>query len=295
MKPPVFDYQRPRSVEETLDLLASHDGDAKVLAGGQSLVPMMNMRLAMPAVLVDINHVPGLNGISVDGDVIVLGALTRHREAELSPLLAEHHPVIAEAAGHISHVTIRNRGTVAGSIAHCDPAAEWPTVGLATEFTIVAHSKSGERRIAIDDLLVGPFTTTLNDDELITQVRVPKLAADAGAAFVEFSRVHGNFAIASVCAVVGVVDGEISSARIALGGVAATAIMVPAASELLIGRAPGTEAFAQAAGAVRDSIDPGSDVQATGDYRRQLAGTLVERALAQAAHRAHKQIGGSAR
>lgn len=293
MKPPVFDYRRPRSLEEALELLASHDGEAKILAGGQSLVPMMNMRLAMPEVLVDINHVPGLTGISIDGATIVLGALTRHRDAELSPVLAEHHPVLADAARHISHVTIRNRGTVAGSIAHCDPAAEWPTVGLATELSVVAHSKSLRRQIPIDELLVGPFMTTLNDDELITEVRVPLPAADVGAVFVEFSRVHGNFAMVSVCALVGVTNGVITSARIALGGVAATAILAEEAARLLVGHEPSGDLFTSAGEAVRDSINPGSDVQATSEYRRQLACTLVERALIQAVDRAQNRDGRS--
>jgi CO/xanthine dehydrogenase FAD-binding subunit len=293
MKPPAFQYERPSTLDEALRLLASHDGEAKLLAGGQSLVPMMNMRLAAPAVLIDINRLPELNGIRVEGDEIVIGALTRHREAETSALLLAEHPVLAEAARHISHVTIRNRGTIAGSLAHCDPAAEWPTVGLATQFSVVARKSTGERRIAIEDLLVGPFTTTLQDDEIITEVRAPRPPAGSGASFIEFSRVHGNFAMASVCAVVGVADGVITSARIALGGVASTAVLADDASASLIGERPTAEHLERAATIVRSSINPGTDVQATGEYRRQLAGTLVERALGQAIHRAQNPTEGS--
>jgi CO/xanthine dehydrogenase FAD-binding subunit len=286
MKPPPFDYHAPRALDEALALLERHGDEAKILAGGQSLIPMMNMRLASPGVLVDINRIPDLTGIGTDNGTVTIGALTRHRSVERSEGLAGVLPVLPEAVSHIGHVTIRNRGTVGGSLVHCDPAAEISTVGLALDMSVVATSPAGSRTIPISELLIGPFSTSVRGDEILTQIRIPKPRPGTGAAFVELARTHGNFAVASACAVLTIADGVITDAAVSLGGVAATPVRSGDAGKLLIGLPPGDELFRHAADAIDSAINPATDVQATADYRRQVAKVLVRRALDTAARRA---------
>jgi carbon-monoxide dehydrogenase medium subunit len=286
MKPPPFDYYAPAALDEALALLERHGDEAKILAGGQSLIPMMNMRLASPGVLVDINRITELTGIRAENGTVVIGALTRHRAVERSDELAGVLPVLPEAVSHIGHVTIRNRGSVGGSLVHCDPAAEISTVGLALDMSVVAASPAGTRTIAISDLLRGPFSTSIRDNEILTEIRIPEPAPGTGAAFVELARTHGNFAVASACAVLTIADGVITDAAVSLGGVAATPVRSGDAGKLLIGLPPSDELFRHAADAIDSAINPATDVQATAEYRRQVAKVLVRRALEQATTRA---------
>jgi aerobic carbon-monoxide dehydrogenase medium subunit len=289
MKPPVFDYHRPTDIDQALALLHEHGDDAKVLAGGQSLIPMMNMRLAAPAVLIDINRITGLDGVEHRNGALAIGSMNRHRALELSEEVRAAQPLLREAAGFISHVTIRNRGTIGGSLVHSDPSAEWATAGLALGAEVVLRSSGGQRRLPLADLLLGPFYTSIEPTELLTEVVVPKQPSRTGSAFLELQRNHGNFAVVSACAVLTLdAAGAVEAATIALGGVAGTPVALPDLAKLVVGRAPDEAAFREVAEAVGSQIDPATDVQATAEYRRQTAGVLVRRALTSAAERATK-------
>ena len=225
MKTPAFEYHAPRTIDEALALLGEHADDAKVLAGGQSLVPLLAMRLARPTQLVDINEIKDLAGIRpINGTGVTIGALTRERIAEHSPLVAERTPVLAEALPFIGHVSIRNRGTIGGSIAHADASAELPAVAVITGAEMVVRSVQGERVVPSDDFFVGHFTTSMADDELLTEVRFPSGPDGAGWAFHEIVRRHGDFALVGVAAMLTVADGRVGEARIALMGVADRAV-----------------------------------------------------------------------
>lgn len=279
MKPPRFDYHRPANLGETLDLLSQLGEDASILAGGQSLVPMMNIRLAEPAALIDVNRVDELSGITEDDGSIVIGALTRHRTVETSRLVAERQPLLPEAVRHIGHVTIRNRGTIGGSVAHADPSAELAVLARALDAQIVLRSAAGERRLFAGEFFVGPFTTGRREDELVTEVRFPARGPWAGGAFLEVARAHGAFAVVAACAVIELAEGSVSGARVALGGVGGSPVRVDTAEAALIGREPGEAAFQEAAATVPGSIDPYDDVHASAGYRRRVAEVLVRRAL----------------
>jgi aerobic carbon-monoxide dehydrogenase medium subunit len=287
MKTPHFEYHAPHSVEEVLGLLAEHGDEAKVLAGGQSLVPLLAMRLARPTHLVDINEVEGLTGISERDGVVVFGALTREREAEGSELVSRHLPVMAAALPHIGHISIRNRGTVGGSVAHADALAELPAVARITGADMVLRSLTDERVVSAEDFFQGHFTTALGDEELLTEVRVPKGPAGAGWAFEEVARRRGDFALVGAAAMV-VFDGtgRVGEARLCLIGVADRPLRPSAAEAALVGTEPSTEAFAAAAEeAVRD-LRPPSDIHGSDEYRRQLARVTIRRSLVVAASRA---------
>jgi aerobic carbon-monoxide dehydrogenase medium subunit len=287
MKPPAFDYHRPTALKEALELLQEHGDEAKVLAGGQSLIPMMNMRLAIPGVLVDINGVEGISAIEHENGTVTIGALARHRAVERSQEIERTVPVLVEAAKHISHVTIRNRGTIGGSLAHSDPSAEWATVGLALGMGVTASSATGDRRISLPDLLIGPFYTSLEPTEMITSIDIPTSPQRTGAAFLELQRNHGNFAVVSACSVLSLAeDGTISSAALTLGGVAGTPVVLDELAGTLVGAEPTASVFEEIASGVAQQIDPSTDVQATAKYRRQTAVVLVRRALTTAAARA---------
>jgi carbon-monoxide dehydrogenase medium subunit len=282
-----FEYHAPRTVDEVLSLLAEHGDEAKVLAGGQSLVPLLAMRLARPSQLVDINDVEGLGGIRpLDGTGIAFGTLTREREAERSPLVAERLPVLAEALPMIGHVSIRNRGTIGGSMAHADASAELPAVAVVTGAEMVVRSTRGERVVAADEFFDGHFTTTLDDDELLTEVRVPSGPEGAGWAFYEIARRHGDFALVGVAAMVAL-DGEVvGDARLALLGVADRAVRADAAEAALRGQSPGSDVFEAVARDATKDLEPGSDMHGSAEFRRHLAGVAVRRALTTAAQRA---------
>jgi len=289
MKTPRFEYHAPRSVEEVLGLLAEHGDEAKVLAGGQSLVPLLAMRLARPTHLVDINNVEGLTGIAERNGVVAFGALTREREAEGSALVSRQLPVMAAALPHIGHISIRNRGTIGGSIAHADALAELPAVARITGAEMVLKSGTDERVVSAEDFFQGHFTTALGDEELLTEVRMPKGPAGAGWAFEEVARRRGDFALVGVAAMVALDGtGRVEEARLCLIGVADRPLRSSAAEAALVGAEPSTEAFVAAAEeAVRD-LRPPSDIHGPGDNRRQLARVTVRRSLEAAASRAGK-------
>jgi CO/xanthine dehydrogenase FAD-binding subunit len=291
MKPAPFEYHRPASLDEALALVAELGSDAKALAGGQSLVPAMNFRLARPGVLIDLNRIAHLAAIDEQPDGgLRIGAMTRQRAVERSAAVARRAPLLAEAMPWIAHPQIRNRGTVGGSLAHADPSAELPAVMLALDARFVARSRRETRTIAGPEFFAGILTTTLAPDELLIAVEIPAPPAGVGAAFVEVARRHGDYALVGVAAQVTLeMDGRCGTARIALLSVGDTPVLAASAMATLIGRRPDSptiEAAARAA-AERD-IDPPGDIHASPAYRRHLARVLVARAVRLAVERAGK-------
>lgn len=282
MKPARFDYHRPASVEEAIAVLARYDGEARILAGGQSLVPMMNFRVATPAALVDINRIPALARITVEGEVVRVGAMTRQREIEHSPVIKEKLPLLAEAIRLVGHLPTRSRGTVGGSIAHADPAAEIPMVLVALDGAVVAQGPKGERHIAARELFQDALTTSLAPDEVLTEVRFPAVPSNAGCAIEEFARRHGDFALTAIAAVI-VRDGDkCVRAQLATGGVEPSPRRQSAAEAILMEKGLGDEAIAAAAAKAAEGVEPLSDHHASGDYRRHLTRVLMERAVRRA-------------
>jgi carbon-monoxide dehydrogenase medium subunit len=267
--------------------LAEHGDEAKVMAGGQSLVPLLAFRLARPSVVVDVNRVAGLDGARLEGDTLELGALTRQRDVELLPGLRQRCPMIAEAVEQIGHVAIRNRGTVGGSLAHADPAAEWTALALALDAELDLHGPAGTRTLPARDFLVTYFTTSLQPDEVLTRIRLRVPNGRTGSCFLELARRHGDFAIVGVGALVTLdADGYVADARVALIGVGERAVRATAAEQVLRGSRPSDDVLADAAGAVDGEIEPNGDIHASADYRRHVAGVLVRRALGTAVTRA---------
>jgi carbon-monoxide dehydrogenase medium subunit len=288
VKPPRFDYAAPAHVDEALELLADPaQEEPKALAGGQSLVPLLNMRFARPTLLVDLNGVAELAGVEWVNGHLRIGAMTRQRVLEIDPRIRERLPLLGEAVSHVAHLAIRTRGTVGGSLAHADPAAELPAAISVLDARLVVRTATGSRTIEASDFFVGPFTTALAPGELLEAVEVPVPTRATGCAFVEAARVHGAFALAGVAALVALgEDRRIASARVALCGVGPSVVVPPWANDLLAGEAPGEELFAHVAERVRDEVEPADDLQASADYRRRVAATLTRRALAQAVERA---------
>lgn len=287
MKPPVFAYFRPASTEEALSLLTANSG-AKPLAGGQSLIPAMNFRLARPEALVDLNGIAALAGISrcEDGGLRI-GAMTRHRAIETSPLIAARAPLFAEAMPFIAHPQIRNRGTVGGSLAHADPAAELPAVMLALGATLVLTGGAGERRLSAAEFFTGLFATALEPGELLTAIELPALPAASGSSFIELARRHGDYALVGVAVTVTLdASGACDAARIALFSVGEGPVLANRVSAALEGLHPDLEVIGTAAAAVQGDIDPPSDIHASAAYRRHLARVLTGRALERAFERA---------
>ena len=286
MKPPVFDYFRPASVDEALALLAEHGADAKALAGGQSLVPAMNFRLAQPAALVDLNGLDELAGIGDGPAALQLGAMTRHCAVERSAVVAKRAPLLTETMPYVAHPQIRNRGTVGGSLAHADPAAELPAVMVASSARFLLRSRSGERWIDAERFFTGLFATALEPGELVTAVEVPVLASRTGWAFEEMSRRHGDYALVGVaCLVTLDAAGRCAAARIALLSVGEGPVLAPSATAALAGVQPTPDALRAAAEAVNADIDPPSDIHASAAFRRRLASVLTRRALTRAVER----------
>ncbi len=287
MKPAPFAYHDPGSVEEVLELLAEFGDEAKLLAGGQSLVPMMNFRLARPAHLIDLNHLIPLRGMRIEGGELRIAAMTRQRELETSRDVMGAWPLLSELMPYVSHVQIRNRGTVGGSLAHADPAAELPAAMLVLNAQLVIHSRASERTEEADAFFRDAYETSLQPDELLTEVRVPAVAPRTGWGFQEVSRRHGDFAIVAAATLVTLEpNGLIREARIALAGVAGRSVRAPSAEAALAGQRPGAEVFREAAALVTQHIDPASDIHASAEYRRHVATVITRRALEQAAVRA---------
>jgi carbon-monoxide dehydrogenase medium subunit len=280
-----FEYLGPRSVREALEALREHGAEAKVLAGGQSLLPILSYRLARPRFVVDINGL-SLAGIGVEDGRLRLGALVRYHELEESAEIARDCPILAEAARLIGNVRVRSLGTVGGSLAHADPAAELPVVMAALDARLTVRSSSGSRTVDIDDFIGGYMTTALAPDELLTDVEIPAVPG-MGHAVEEYSRRAGDFAVVAVAALVGVDGrGRTSDVRLAFGGVADRPVRVAAAEQALRGHEPTAERIARAADLARDGLDPQSDAFVSAAYRRLLAGVLARRALARAVARA---------
>ncbi len=287
MKPPRFDYLAPRSLDEALGILAEHGDEAKVLAGGQSLVPLLNFRLVRPAHLVDLNEIAGLDGIRVENGRLAIGAMTRQRAVETSALVREHCPLLTEAMPQIGHVQIRNRGTIGGSLAHADPASELPAVVAVLDGELVLQSARGRRVLKAKQFFLGYLTTAAAPDELLVEARVPTMPPRTGSAFVEFSRRHGDFAIVGIAATVTVDEaGVCTGCAIALTGVGGTPVVAREAAGALVGVTPTADAFEDVGRRVSDAIEPEGDLHASSDYRKHLAGVLTRRALARAAERA---------
>ena len=286
MKPPVFDYIAATSVEGAVAALAGAGGEAKILAGGQSLVPMLNFRLLRPALLVDINRIAGLAYIEEAADHIRVGALTRHYQLETSGFIARHLPVVACAMTHVAHLAIRNRGTVGGSLSHADPAAELPMLALLLDAEFHIASPAGKRVAAARDFFLDALTVALDTAEMLTEIVLPKLPPQTGWGFEEVARRHGDFALAAAAATLTVADGAIRQARIALTGVGPTALRAAEAEAMLTGHAPDGALVDRVIDAVRSVISPETDLHASSDYRRHLAGVLTGRVLTAAWRRA---------
>lgn len=282
MKPAAFDYFAPRSVEEALDLLAEHGEEGKILAGGQSLVPAMNFRLARPAVLIDINRVEGLEYVREEDGVLRIGALARHARFEEPAASGAFAAFLPRVARHIAHVPIRSRGTFCGSIAHADPASEWCLVAATLDAEIVIVSRRGTRCLRPADYFVAALTTALAPDELLREIRLPLLAGGWRGGFAEFSRRAGDYALAMAAAFLRFEEGRVTAARLGVGGAADRPSRIAAAEALLLGSDGGMEARREAARLAADAIEPLEDVQASAGFRRQLVRTMTERALAQA-------------
>jgi aerobic carbon-monoxide dehydrogenase medium subunit len=286
VKPPPFDYHLPRSVDEALALLAEHGDEAKVLAGGQSLIPLLSLRLARPALLIDINGLSELESVENGAD-LRLGALVRHREVERADTIRTACPLLARAASLIGHAAIRNRGTIGGTLAHADPSAEMPAVLVALGGEVEVRSANGSRSIGAEDMFEGFLTTVLDPAELVTAVRFPCLEPTAGWSFQEFSRRSGDFGLAAVAVVVRL-DGDdrISEARIAFAGMAPTPVRARSAEAALAGQTPSADVLTAAAKEAIAGLEPPSDLHGSSAYRRHLASQLAERALHEAVERA---------
>lgn len=288
MKPAPFDYARPASVEEALHLLATLEG-AKVLAGGQSLISMMNMRFVQPDHLIDVSRLD-LNQIRIEGNLLHIGAMTRQRDIELSPLIQERAPLFVEALQEVGHVQTRNRGTIGGSLCHMDPSAELPAVCTTMDAEIVVQSANrGKRTIPMREFVVAYMTPAIEPDELVVEIRIPLWAAGHGYAMEEFARRRGDFAIASAAVLIEATDGTIDRAAITIGGLAIAPTRISEAEKCLEGR-PFAKVDIEAAAALCGDLEAGSDTQASAKYRQQLARVMASRAMARAMRRAERKV-----
>jgi aerobic carbon-monoxide dehydrogenase medium subunit len=280
VKMPAFRYHRPSTVEEAIGLLAEYGSDAKVLAGGQSLVPLLALRLSHPEHLVDIGRIAGLDGAEDGPDGFTIGAAARHADVELSPVTTKAAPLVAAAMPHIGHRAIRNRGTVCGSLAHADPAAELPAVALATGAELIARSSTGERRIPAADFFLGYLTSALDETEVLTAVRFPPWPGRTGWSVQEISRRHGDYALVGVGVQLELAeDGTIARAGIGMCGAGAVPIKATEAETLLQGEAPTEALFVEASVKAAEQADPEGDIHATADYRRDMVRVLTARGL----------------
>jgi carbon-monoxide dehydrogenase medium subunit len=282
VKPPKFDYHAPANVDEALALLARYDGEAKVLAGGQSLVPLLNFRLSRPAALIDLNRIASLAYVRAEDGEVRLGAMTRQRTIEFSPLVAERVPLLTEATRWVGHLPIRSRGTIGGSIAHADPSAEYPAVLAALDGSVVVRGPKGERVVGAAELFQGYLTTSLAADEILIEVRLPAPPAGAGHAFEELARRHGDFALIGIAAVLAR-DGErCAMARLAASGAGGVPVRLREAERILERDGLGDAAIEAAGRRASELVDPDSDIHASADYRRHLTGVLTTRAVRRA-------------
>jgi len=285
MKPPPFAYHDPRAIDDALALVARHGEAAKILAGGQSLMPMLNFRLARPEHVIDVNRVAGLDALEASGaGGLRIGALVRQRALERSPLVRERAPLIARALPFVGHPQIRARGTVGGSLAHADPAAELPAVMVALEARFTLRSAGGQRSLGAEEFFVSALGTALRPDEILTEVHVPPRTARSGSGLHEVAIRHGDFALGGVAATLALgADGRVADARIVCFGVGPRPVRARDAERALAGGSPSPSAFAEAARLASAAVDPDDDIHASRAYRKRLAGVLAARALADAA------------
>lgn len=290
MKPAPFTYHRPTTLAEALELLTAHRDEAKILAGGQSLVPVMNFRLATPERLIDITHVPELRGFDVRDGTVRLGALTRHRELLSEPGLRTAAPLLPLVAPFIGHPQIRAAGTFGGSLSHADPSAELPGAALALDATMVLRSGRGERRVPAREFFLSYFTTALEPDEILTAVEFPAAAAREGAAFHEVAARHGDFALAGAAAVLAVgQDGTITDARLAAISVSDVPVRLTEAEKVLRGQTPTADILAELRCAVQDVLEPTAAVKTSAAYKKRTTAALAARATEQAWHTAQRR------
>jgi carbon-monoxide dehydrogenase medium subunit len=279
MKASAFSYARATSVVNALELLAAHGDDAKVLAGGQSLMPAMNLRLISPELIVDIGGIAELKGIAVKGDVLTIGALTRHVDLQRSPEIAAHAPLLTDAIAHVAHPAIRNKGTIGGSLAHADPASELPACMVALEATIIIRGQTGERRVAAGDFFTGIYETALSADELLVAVELPVARPNSAHFFCEFARRHGDYAIVGASAQAIVEGDRFADLRLVLFAAGDRPVLAEAASKL-INVAITPEILSDASTALEEELNPSEDQQATPSMRRYLAKVLLRRCVA---------------
>jgi CO/xanthine dehydrogenase FAD-binding subunit len=280
MKPAPFGYFRPNSLDEALNLLRTHGDEAKVLAGGQSLVPLMNFRLAQPHYLIDLNGINGMRETKVNDRTVTLGAMVRQREVEQSHSISERLPIVSEAAGLVAHPAIRNRGTVGGSLVHADPAAELPVVAIALDAAFQLRCLGAKRSVLASNFYQGYLATAIGSDELLVDIEFPLPPKDVGWCFTEITRRHGDFAIVAVAVLLGLDSGRtVNFARIALGGIGPIPVRVAPAENAMLGKKPSAELYREASAAVTEVVDPPTDIHASSSYRRHVAGVLVRRAL----------------
>lgn len=279
MYPARFDYVAPTSLEEVVAALSERDGEAKVMAGGQSLIPLLKLRFVSIPAIVDLNGVPGLDGLEEQGGELRIGALVRHKACERSPLLRGRRRLLGNAAALIADPLVRNRGTVCGSLAHADPQGDWGSVMLAARASVVAQGPDGSRTIPVDDLLAGPFTTSLAPDEVLTEVRVPDPGPRTGGTYLKLERKVGDYATAAVAVQVTLENGTVGQAGIALTGVGPSNIRATAAEDALRGAAPDDDAVREAARLAAEAAEPVSDNRGTADYKRSVVRVFCERGL----------------
>lgn len=282
MLPARFEYHRPSSLDEAFEILTAHREDAKVLAGGQSLIPMMKLRFASPGHIVDINRIPGLDGITEEGGWLRLGALVRHNALAGSGVVKARYPAVATAAPLISDPLVRNLGTVGGSLAHADPAGDWGSVMLAVGAEVVLRSARGERTLPVSEFLQGTFTTALEPDEVLVEVRVPTPTGGSGGTYLKLERKVGDFATVGVAVQLSLDDGKIGRAGIALTAVGPKNIEATAAEDRLAGQEPTDDLFAEAARLAAEAAEPVTDVRGSAEYKRHVAEVFTRRGLARA-------------
>ncbi|OFW39131.1 MAG: hypothetical protein A3F70_11335 [Acidobacteria bacterium RIFCSPLOWO2_12_FULL_67_14] len=285
MYPSEFEYFAPRTVAEAVRLLDQYGDAAKILAGGQSLIPMMKLRIATPQCLIDVNRIEGLGGLRREGDRLVIGALCRHVEMASSPLVAEL-PILADAAALTADVQVRNRGTVAGSVAHADPAGDWPAALMALETAVTIAGPAGSRVVPLNELIVDAYTTGLSANEMLTELSVRIPAAPRGGAYAKFERRAGDFASASVGVQIEVDGDRCRTAAISLGALGSTPIRARAAEQRVLEAASAVEALGDAERLVREAAEPFADTRGSVEYKRHLAGVLFRRAFMAALERA---------
>jgi carbon-monoxide dehydrogenase medium subunit len=289
MKLPYVEYEAPATMAEAVDLLAEYQDEASVLAGGQSLIPLMALRLARPAVLIDINGLSELSLVAVEDGRVTIGAMTREYVAEDSATVGDTVPLLAAALPLIGHEAIRSRGTIGGSLAHADPAAELPAVARALDAEFVVRGRAGERVVPAADWFEGYLATSRRPDEILAEVRFPAAGPGTGVAFLEVARRHGDFAIVGLAVSLTLADGVISDARLAFAGVSDVPVRAAEAEDLLVGERPSAELFAEAARVATAGLDPPADLNGSSEYRKQVAATLVRRGLQAAADNAYER------